>query len=56
MIFLTMLFIGMISKILNYMIKLKSLINVIKKEYKLCSDYYIRVKFLNNSYIYYREN
>ena len=28
----------------------------IKKDLSLCSDFYIRVKFLNNSYIYYREN
>ena len=28
----------------------------IKKDLNSCSDYYIKVKFLNNSYIYYREN
>jgi len=27
-----------------------------KKDLNLCSDYNIRVKFLNNSYIYYRKN
>jgi hypothetical protein len=28
----------------------------LKKDLKLCSDYHIKVKFLNNSYIYYTEN
>jgi len=28
----------------------------IKKDLSLCSDFYIRVKFLNNRYIYYRKN
>ena len=28
----------------------------IKKDFNLCSDYQIKVKFLNNSYIYYRKN
>ena len=28
----------------------------IEKDFNLCSDYQIKVKFLNNSYIYYRKN
>ena len=37
--------------------KIKELIKcLIKKDFNLCSDNYIKVKFLNNSYIYYRKN